>query len=187
MATCADYRLVAERANRCGTGQFSFRLFSRTDEEYRPTYELIRTGQMPKSETILGQGLNAILGDGKDGQPRKQKIDGRLLPPFDTVSHYFGPASSVVTSEPAGWFIVGFTLDKNLLKQSGALGARRICSRENSGPTGFGEVFNAKSHRQQQRTDRRRASGCARQPGHSRSGKAAVPATVEKSTITTKK
>jgi hypothetical protein len=120
LAKSADYQLVAERTNRFGAGKLSFRLFSRTDEEYRPTYELIRTGQMPKSETILGQALNAVLGDGKEGEPRKQKIDGRLLPPFDSVSHYFGPASSVVTSEPSGWFIVGFTLDKNLVKQSGS-------------------------------------------------------------------
>ena len=86
--------------------------FSRTDEEYRPTYELIRTGQMPQSETVLGQVLNALLGEGKEGVLRKQKIDGGKLPEFDAVSHYFGPAGTFCPSEPNGWFLVGFTLDK---------------------------------------------------------------------------
>lgn len=115
LAKCADYRLIADQAKSLGAGQISFRLFSRTDEEYRPTYELIRTGRMPQSETMLGQLLNALLGDGKDGAPRKQKIDGRALPEFDAVSHYFGPAGSFVSSESNGWFIVGFTMNKALV------------------------------------------------------------------------
>ena len=70
---------------------------------------------MPQAETLLGQLLNALLGDGKDGAPRKQKIDGRTLPEFDAVSHYFGPAGSFVTSEQNGWFVVGFTMNKSLV------------------------------------------------------------------------
>lgn len=116
LAQCADYRLIAEQAKKLGAGDISFRLFSRTDEEYRPTYELIRTGRMPQAETLLGQLLNAMLGDGKDGAPRKQKIDGRTLPEFDTVSHYFGPAGSFVSSEKNGWFLVGFTMNKALVE-----------------------------------------------------------------------
>ena len=114
LAQCSDYRLVAEQTKRLSTGEPSVRLFSRTDEAYRPTYELVRTAQMPKAETLLGQALNAVLGDGKDGVPRQQKIDGRLLPPFDEVAHYFGPAGTTVTSEPSGWFVVGMTLNKSL-------------------------------------------------------------------------
>jgi hypothetical protein len=113
LASCADYRLVANQIKALGgSSDMSFRLFSRTDEEYRPTYELIRTGQMPKSESVLGQLLNALLGDGKDGVVRKQRIDGGKLPEFDTISHYFGPAGTFVASETNGWFITGFMLDK---------------------------------------------------------------------------
>jgi len=112
---CADYHLIADQAKMLGANQMSFRLFSRTDEEYRPTYELIRTGRMPQAETLLGQLLNALLGEGKDGAPRKQKIDGRTLPEFDAVSHYFGPAGSFVASEQNGWFVVGFTMNKSLV------------------------------------------------------------------------
>ncbi len=118
LASCTDFRMIADQAKKLGAGEISFRLFSRTDEEYRPTYELIRTGQMPQSKTMLGQLLNATLGEGKDAAPRKQKIDGRTLPEFDAVSHYFGPAGSFVSSEPNGWFMVGFTMDKALVSGS---------------------------------------------------------------------
>lgn len=118
LAASQDYRFVANKMSSLGAGELSFRLFSRTDEEYRPTYELIRTGQMPRAETVLGQVLNALMGEGKDGVLRKQKIDGSKLPPFETVSHYFGPAGTFVTSEPNGWFIVGFTLDKAQMGQA---------------------------------------------------------------------
>jgi hypothetical protein len=121
LATSADYRLVANKLKTLGAGQASFRLFSRTDEEYRPTYELIRTGQMPRSESVLGQILNALLGDGKEGVLRKQKIDGGKLPEFSAVSHYFGPAGGFVASEPNGWFIAGFMLDKALVAQGTAI------------------------------------------------------------------
>ena len=80
LASCPDYQLVVNKMQSLGAGDVSFRLFSRTDEEYRPTYELVRTGQMPQSETVLAQVLNALLGDGKEGVPRKQKIDGTKLP-----------------------------------------------------------------------------------------------------------
>jgi hypothetical protein len=120
LAASADYRLVANKLKLLGAGESSFRLFSRTDEEYRPTYELIRTGQMPRSETVLGQILNGLLGEGKEGVLRKQKIDGGKLPEFSAVSRYFGPAGTFVSSEPSGWFIAGFMLDKAIVSQGTA-------------------------------------------------------------------
>jgi hypothetical protein len=115
LADAADYKLVSERIKSLGAADVSFRLFTRTDEEYRPTYELIRTGQMPRSETVLGQVLNGLLGEGKEGVVRKQRIDGRKLPEFQTISHYFGPGGTFVSTEPNGWFICGFMLDKSLI------------------------------------------------------------------------
>ena len=111
----AEYHVVVDRMKALGARDVSFLLLSRTDEEYRPTYELIRTGQMPRSETVLGQVLNALLGDGKEGIVRKQRIDGSKLPEFQAISHYFGPAGTFVSSEPNGWFICGFMLDKSLV------------------------------------------------------------------------
>ncbi len=120
LASAPDYRYVAKQMKAFGGEEISFRMFSRTDLEYRPTYELIRTGQMPKSETILGQILNGLLGDGKEGVVRKQKIDGTKLPEFGAVSHYFGPAGTFCSSERNGWFILGFMIDKARLGAEGA-------------------------------------------------------------------
>ena len=109
---CVDYRIVDMTIQRMGIKKMCAKMFSRTDEEYRPTYELIRQGKMPKSETILGRVLNAMFGTGKKGVDRPQQIDGSKLPDFQLVRRYLGPAGLVVTAEPNGWFFKGFTLSK---------------------------------------------------------------------------
>ncbi len=95
--------------------EICFRHFSRTDEEYRPTYELMKNGQMPTSETMFGKLLNSIFGENKvNAPPREQKIDARKLPEFDVVRRYLGPAGAFMTVEPDGWLLTGFTLRKTL-------------------------------------------------------------------------
>ncbi|MHB9046492.1 MAG: hypothetical protein ACYC35_11170 [Pirellulales bacterium] len=112
LGASADYRLVDQDIQKQQPGQTCARLFLRTDEQYRATYELIRAGKMPESETTFGRILNSMLGDGKEGVVRKQRIDGRKLPDFKVVARYLGPAGMHVTSEASGWFLVGFTLPK---------------------------------------------------------------------------
>jgi len=95
--------------------EICFRHFSRTDEEYRPTYELMKNGQMPTSETMFGKLLNSMFGDQKPGAaPREQKIDASKLPEFDVVRRYLGPAGAFMTVEQDGWLLTGFTLRKTL-------------------------------------------------------------------------
>lgn len=95
--------------------EICFRHFSRTDEEYRPTYELMKNGQMPTSETLFGKMLNNMFGDKKAGAPpREQKIDASKLPEFDVVRRYLGPAGAFMTVEQDGWLLTGFTLRKTL-------------------------------------------------------------------------
>lgn len=106
----SDFRLIVQQPTGLENGPISIRAFSRTDLAFRPTYELIRTGQLPQSDTMLAKFLNAVMGDGKDGAPRKQKIDGHTLPAFDVVRHYFGPAGTVVTSLDDGWLVTGFSV-----------------------------------------------------------------------------
>ena len=111
LAEDADYKAVGEEiaklaAKRC------LRFFSRTDEEYRPTYELTRMNKMPQSESLFAKLLNGLFGDDKGDGTRKQKIDGRKLPDYQLVRRYLGPAGLQVTSEPEGWFLKGFTLTK---------------------------------------------------------------------------
>jgi hypothetical protein len=87
-------------------------VFSRTDEEYRPTYELVKQNKMPESETMLGRVLNALFGEGKKGAARTQKIDGAQLPDYQVVRPYLGSAGLQATSEADGWYLKGFTLTK---------------------------------------------------------------------------
>jgi hypothetical protein len=110
LQTASDFQQVAAQASTLGIGPISFRFFSRSDQAFRPTYELIRTGQMTQSDTILNKLLNSVLSDGKDGIPRKQQIDGHLLPEFDKVRQYFGPAGTFVSSLDDGWLCVGVML-----------------------------------------------------------------------------
>ncbi len=107
-----DYQLVDATIKQLKPQEKCARVFSRTDEEYRPTYELVRQNKMPESESILGQLLNMLFGEGKKGVHRHQKIDGSQLPEYDVVRHYLGPAGMQITTEKDGWFLKGFTLNK---------------------------------------------------------------------------
>lgn len=107
-----DYQQIDAEITKLAPGQLSVRFFSRTDDEYRPIYELIRAGRMPEAETVLGQVLNEFLGEDKEGVLRTQKIDGSKLPDFEMVRRYLGPAGLAVRSEENGWFLIGFTLNK---------------------------------------------------------------------------
>jgi hypothetical protein len=110
LADDVDYKLVDEEIRKLDPKK-CFRFFSRTDEEYRPTYELIRKNKMPESESLFAKLLNNLFGTPKSGV-RRQKIDGRKLPDYQVVRRYLGPAGLQTTSEEDGWFLKGFTLTK---------------------------------------------------------------------------
>jgi hypothetical protein len=107
-----DYRLVDEQIKKMEPKAKCIRVFSRTDEEYRPTYELIRQNKMPESETMLARLMNGLFGEGKKGVVREQRIDGSQLPEYQVVRRYLGTAGFQATSESEGWFLKGFTLGK---------------------------------------------------------------------------
>jgi hypothetical protein len=112
LANTIDYRRVDETISRLAVAEQCARMFSRTDEEYRPTYELIRQGKMPMSETLFGRLLNTMFGAEEEGGIRRQRIDGSQLPDYDVARRHLGPAGLVVTTEQDGWFFKGFTLSK---------------------------------------------------------------------------
>lgn len=112
LAQRGDYQRVRQALARLGAGHDSFRFFTRTDESYRATYELVRQGKLPESETMLARLLNALLGPVEEGTVRKQEIDGSKLPDFPLVQKYLGPAGLFVQSEDNGWWIVGCLLRK---------------------------------------------------------------------------
>lgn len=113
LKSSADFDIVDADLAHYKAPESSALAFSRTDEEYRAVYELVRQGRMPEAETVFARLLNNVLSGGsKQGTPRKQKIDGSHLPDFETVRRYFGPAGLTVHTEEKGWFITGFTLNK---------------------------------------------------------------------------
>ncbi len=105
-----DYRIIESILKRLAPPEVSVFGFSRTDEEYRPSYELIRQGRMPQSQSILGRALNNILAPG--GASRKPEIDGSKAPDYDSVRRYLGPAGTYAVSEEDGWFFKGLMLSK---------------------------------------------------------------------------
>ncbi|MDZ4820377.1 MAG: hypothetical protein SGJ20_15535, partial [Planctomycetota bacterium] len=107
-----EYTAVQKEMTALGATDVAARMFSRTEKEFRVTYELLKTNEMPKSQSLLGNLLNSALGDGKPGTIRKAKLDGRQLPAFDAVSKYLGPAGTFIVSEDNGWFVTGFVLKK---------------------------------------------------------------------------
>ena len=114
LSDAADYQLVQDALVKIGAGSNSFRFFTRTDEAYRPTYELIRQGKMPEAKSVFGKILNQLLGPDEKGILREQQIDGSKMPEFDAVRRYLGPAGVYVRSEDNGWYVAGCLLSKDV-------------------------------------------------------------------------
>ena len=114
LTSAADYQQVQDALEKIGAGESSFRFFARTDETYRPTYELIRQGKMPESKTLLGKVLNKLLGPDEEGILREQQIDGSKMPDFDAVRRYLGPSGMYVQSLENGWYVAGCLLSKQV-------------------------------------------------------------------------
>ena len=124
--SAGDYQEVESAMKRLLPDEVSLKSFLRTDEAYRPVYELLRQGKMPESETLLGRLLNRLLSpdeEDEEGILREQRIDGRQLPDFEMVRRYFGPAGTLVRSDDDGWFVVGATLSKITPQAASATGA----------------------------------------------------------------
>ena len=113
LATQPEFQQVWDLTfGKLGVKQQSSRSFSWTDRAVQPTYELIRQGKMPQSESLLGRTLNSLAAPGKKGAPRRQRIDGSKLPDFDVVGKALGPSTAAMTSEENGWFIKGVLMTK---------------------------------------------------------------------------
>ena len=112
LAESPEYRKVADTVGKLGFSKQSVSGFSRTDEQFRPTYELIRQGKMPESESLLGRTLNTFSGAAKKGVVRSQRINGKNLPDFEVMRRALGLGGVGATSEADGWFLKGFMLPK---------------------------------------------------------------------------
>jgi hypothetical protein len=68
---------------------------------------------MPKAQSVFGQLLNGLLGDGKPGTVREQRVDGSTLPEFDVVRKYFGTVGTALEAFPDGWRLTGVALPRS--------------------------------------------------------------------------
>jgi hypothetical protein len=115
LASSPDYQQVAGVLNEFSPGERSALTFGRSDEEFRPIFELVRQNKMPEAKTMLGKLLNEMLTterEREEGILRKQQIDGSSLPSFEAVRRYFGPHGGVLRSEKDGWMLTGVVLNK---------------------------------------------------------------------------
>ena len=112
LAKSIDYRIVASTIKSLSPPPRCMQTFVRTDEEYRSTYELIRLGKMPESNSLVARLLNVLLPPEEGRDLRDQRIDGKELPEYQVVRRYLGPAARMVVTEKDGWLEFGFTLSK---------------------------------------------------------------------------
>ncbi len=110
-----DYKLVREALNDLGgDGAITGLLFSRTDDELYASYELIRKGQMPESEGLLGRSLNRMFGPNEKDVVREQQIDGKKMPEFAKIRRYLGPIGAYVQTEDNGWYSAGAAIRQDV-------------------------------------------------------------------------
>jgi hypothetical protein len=113
LAAADDFQAMTSELARFAPGEAAARSFGREEISIRPTYELLRQGSMPKSQSVFGQVLNGILGDGKPGSVREQRIDGSTLPEFGVVRKYFGTVGTALEAFPDGWLLTGLVLPRS--------------------------------------------------------------------------
>jgi hypothetical protein len=118
LAAATDYVRISEAlASLSGEGAPSFRHFGRLDKALQTNYEMMRSGRMPQSKTILAQLLNRAYTaeDAPEDFVREQQVDGSRMPEDyeGQVAPYLGPAGLVVHSLDDGWLVTGVVLRKN--------------------------------------------------------------------------
>ena len=113
---CEDFKEVATALQKLSDEKrVSFQQFGRIDQAIKANYEMLRTGKMGTSKTVLGRVLNRVMTAENDPEIREQQVDGSKLPAdFDKhVAPYFGPMGWVVETTKDGWLITGVVLKKN--------------------------------------------------------------------------
>ncbi|MEM9187248.1 MAG: hypothetical protein AAGB00_12210 [Planctomycetota bacterium] len=115
LAGTLDFQAAMEQLGQLASTERCSWSFFRTDESIRPSYELVRQGLMPQSQTFFGRLLNEMLttqAEEKEGIVRKQRVDGTQMPSFEVARRYFGPAARAIRTDADGWFITGVVLSK---------------------------------------------------------------------------
>ena len=115
LASSYDYQQVEEAMEQLAPGERSGWSFGRTDEELRPTFELIRQGKMPEAETMLANCSTTCSPPRSSEKKAPSESSASMaarLPNFEAVRRYLGPAGRVLRSEKDGWIFTDALLNK---------------------------------------------------------------------------
>lgn len=117
LAESDDYKQIAKALDALAGEEASIIQFGRQDEVLRVTFELLRQGKMPESQSLLGEFLNRQLGTGEPGVLREQQIDPESLPQEENaydqlVAPYIGPSGWRCITDSNGWLVIGGMLPK---------------------------------------------------------------------------
>ena len=122
-----DYLQIKEAIDKLTNEEkVCWRQFGRMDRTLETNYEMLRRGEMAKSQTVLARVINQIFAkqaadkaaaEGKEMEEdlvRKQKLDGSKLPADyeKSIAPYFGPMGWVMETDKKGWRITGCVAKK---------------------------------------------------------------------------
>ena len=90
------------------------RMFNRLDLMLKTNYEMLRTGRMADSETVIARMLNQLYGKKPGAKKRTQQIDGSDLPAdFEKeIAPSLGQSGMVMETTDVGWRFSGCLLPK---------------------------------------------------------------------------
>ena len=91
-----------------GVKSTSFDRWVRTRMTLRVKYELLRTGKLKESDSVIASIIRRMAEE-HEGDELKE-LDASLLPPLSEVEKYFSPGSSSFTTVNDGWEMTGFFL-----------------------------------------------------------------------------
>lgn len=114
LANDKDFAQVIQQCQALHPGDDCMQIFTRDDERMFLAYELFRQGKLPEADLPIADAMNAIFGqDLAEGEIRKARLDGSKLPDYSVVRKYFHNSGMFSSTEADGWFMMGFSLDKN--------------------------------------------------------------------------
>ena len=119
-----DYTQVQEAVDKMiDRDDVSFRQFARIDQMLETNYEMLRSGKMGRSKTVLAKVLNKIFETEDQGagppKEREQKLDGSKLPSDyqESIAPYLGPSGWVLETKSDGWRMTGCILKKKQMSE----------------------------------------------------------------------
>ncbi len=101
-----DYQLTVKEIAKLGAGKDCLRSFARPDEEFETVYEMLRTNQIHKSNSLYAKLLVSLFGD------NVKQLDGSKTPAYENFRPYLGATGLYAINQPDGWFEVGWVLRK---------------------------------------------------------------------------